>query len=82
MGDPEINARIEAYEMAYRTQARAPELMDFSQESQETLDLYGVKKEDQLRQQLSACPPPSRAGTRFIQLYHGGWDAHNKRKAM
>ena len=44
MGDPEINARIEAYEMAYRMQARAPELMDFSKESQETLDLYGVKK--------------------------------------
>jgi hypothetical protein len=44
MGDPEINARIEAYEMAYRMQARAPELMNFSQESQDTLDLYGVKE--------------------------------------
>jgi hypothetical protein len=37
MGDPEINARIEAYEMAYRMQARAPELIDFDKESQETL---------------------------------------------
>ena len=68
MGDPEINARIEAYEMAYRMQARAPELMDFSQESQETLDLYGVKKGGS--NLPATCLPvvwPSRE--RFIQLY-------------
>ena len=77
MGDPEINARIEAYEMAYRMQARAPELMNFSQESQDTLDLYGVKegKSDYASNCLLARRLAER-GTRFIQLYHAGWDAH------
>ena len=42
-GDPEISARISAYEMAFRMQVRAPELMDFSQESKETLEMYGIK---------------------------------------
>ena len=42
-GDPEITARIDAYEMAYRMQSQAPKLMDLSQESQATLDLYGTK---------------------------------------
>ena len=44
VADPEIQTRIDAYEMAYRMQMRAPELMDFSSESQETLDLYGAKQ--------------------------------------
>jgi len=43
VGDPEIETRINAYEMAYRMQSSAPELMDISAESQATLDLYGVK---------------------------------------
>ena len=42
VGDPEIATRIDAYEMAFRMQSRAPELMDFAQETQETLDLYGA----------------------------------------
>ena len=43
VGDPEIGARIENYELAYRMQSSAPELMDLSEESEETLALYGVK---------------------------------------
>ncbi len=43
VGDPEISTRIDAYEMAYRMQTRAPELMDLSKESKETLNLYGAK---------------------------------------
>ena len=78
MGDPEINARIEAYEMAYRMQARAPELMDFAQESQETLDLYGVKKgKSDFASNCLLARRLAERGTRFIQLYHAGWDAHN-----
>jgi hypothetical protein len=41
-GDPEIATRIAAYEMAYRMQTSAPELMDLSGETKETLDLYGA----------------------------------------
>jgi uncharacterized protein (DUF1501 family) len=78
MGDPEINARIEAYEMAYRMQARAPELMDFSKESQETLDLYGVKKgKSDFASNCLLARRLAERGTRFIQLYHSGWDAHS-----
>ena len=78
VGDPEINARIEAYEMAYRMQARAPELMDFASESKETLDLYGITpgKASYAANCLLARRLAER-GTRFIQLYHGGWDAHS-----
>jgi len=78
MGDPEINARIEAYEMAYRMQARAPELMDFSQESQATLDLYGAKPgQSGYATNCLLARRLAERGTRFIQVYQGGWDAHN-----
>ena len=78
MGDPEINARIEAYEMAYRMQARAPELIDFDKESQETLDLYGVKKgRSNFASNCLLARRLAERGTRFIQLYHSGWDAHS-----
>ena len=43
VGDPEINARIAQYEMAFRMQTSVPELTDLSGESRETLDLYGIK---------------------------------------
>ena len=83
MGDPEINARIEAYEMAYRMQARAPELMDFSKESQETLDLYGVKKgKSDFASNCLLARRLAERGTRFIQLYHSGWDAHSNVEGM
>ena len=42
-GDPEINTRISAYEMAYRMQTSGPELIDFSKESRKTLDMYGAE---------------------------------------
>src|SRR5690606_3143920 len=43
VGDPEIASRIAAYEMAFRMQASAPELIDLAQESRNTLDLYGAE---------------------------------------
>src|SRR5688572_32217314 len=43
VGDPEIATRINAYEMAYRMQSSAPELLDFSQESAATMEMYGAK---------------------------------------
>ena len=75
--DPEIATRIESYEMAYRLQASAPELMDFKQESQATLDMYGAKPGD--GSYASNCLLARRLaerGVRFIQLYHTNWDSH------
>jgi hypothetical protein len=76
-GDPEINTRIAAYEMAYRMQSSAPELIDLSGESQATLDLYGVEpaKPSFARNCLLARRLVER-GVRFIQLYHTNWDSH------
>ncbi|MHC4875160.1 MAG: DUF1501 domain-containing protein [Planctomycetota bacterium] len=80
VGDPEITTRINAYEMAYRMQTRAPELMDFSQESQETLDLYGANPGDGNASFANNCLLARRLaerGVRFIQVYHSGWDHHS-----
>ena len=76
-GDPEIATRISAYEMAYRMQSSAPELIDLSGESPETLALYGVEKDQPsfARNCLLARRLVER-GTRFIQLYHTNWDSH------
>jgi len=64
--------------MAYRMQARAPELMDFSQESQATLDLYGAKPgQSGYATNCLLARRLAERGTRFIQVYQGGWDAHN-----
>lgn len=74
-----IETRIESYEMAYRMQARAPELMDFSQEDQKTLDLYGVQKDDQgsFAKNCLLARRLAERGVRFIQLYQSGWDHHS-----
>ena len=78
VGDPEIATRIAAYEMAYRLQTSAPELMDLKQENQATLDLYGCKpdKPSFARACLLARRMVER-GVRFVNIYHEGWDAHS-----
>ncbi len=78
--DPQIATRINAYEMAFRMQARAPELMDFSAESAETLDLYGAQPGNGQAAFANNCLLARRLaerGVRFIQLYHAGWDHHS-----
>ncbi|MFT7631469.1 MAG: hypothetical protein ACI87E_002507 [Mariniblastus sp.] len=77
VGDPEIKTRIAAYEMAYRMQSSAPELMDVSSETQETLDLYGVEpgKPSYAANCLLARRLIER-DVRFVQLYHTNWDHH------
>jgi hypothetical protein len=75
--DPEIATRISAYEMAFRMQASVPELTDLSGESQKTLDMYGAQPGD--GSYASNCLLARRLiekGTRFVQLYHRGWDHH------
>ncbi|GAA4440152.1 DUF1501 domain-containing protein [Bremerella cremea] len=80
LGDPEIRTRMEAYEMAFRMQSRAPELMEFSQETQETMDLYGANPSDPKQAFANNCLLARRLaerGVRFVQVYHAGWDHHS-----
>ena len=79
--DPEIATRISQYELAFKMQMSIPRLMDMSDETQETLDLYGTKGADGtfggnclLARRLAE------RGVRFIQLYHRGWDHHGEVK--
>ncbi|MEY4393207.1 MAG: hypothetical protein RL595_456, partial [Planctomycetota bacterium] len=76
-GDPEIASRIASYEMAYRMQSSAPELIDLSREDQRTLELYGpdVAKPSFARNCILARRLVER-GVRFVQLYHTDWDHH------
>jgi len=76
-GDAEISTRIAAYEMAYRMQTSAPELIDLAGESEATLKLYGVEKDQPsfARNCLLARRLVER-GVRFVQLYHTNWDSH------
>ncbi len=75
--DPEIETRIEQYELAYRMQTSVPELMDISKESPETHALYGTEpgKKSFANNCLLARRLVER-GVRFVQLYHRGWDNH------
>jgi uncharacterized protein (DUF1501 family) len=82
MGDPEIAARISAYEMAYRMQHVAPEVMDISQEPQSIRDLYGA--EPGKPTYANACLLARRLiekGVRFVQIFHESWDQHGNLKA-
>lgn len=77
-GDPEIATRINSFEMAFRMQAVAPDLMDISKESKETLDMYGA--EPGKASFANNCLLARRLvekGVRFVQLYHEAWDQHS-----
>ena len=75
--DPEVEARIAAYEMAFRMQTSIPELIDFSDEPQHVLDLYGAKPGDgSFASNCLLARRMAERGVRFIQLYHRGWDHH------
>ncbi len=75
---PEVATRIAAYEMAFRLQSSAPELMDLRSESKETLEMYGCDpdKPSFARACLLARRMIER-GVRFVNIYHEGWDAHS-----
>ncbi|MBL7647610.1 MAG: DUF1501 domain-containing protein [Candidatus Hydrogenedentes bacterium] len=76
--DPEINARIAQYEMAYRMQFSVPELTDISGESPSVLESYGpdVHKRGTYAANCLLARRMAERGVRFIQLYHRGWDQH------
>ena len=76
--DPEIATRTAQYEMAFKMQSAVPDLTDMTGETQETLDLYGVKQPGD-GSFASNCLLARRLlerGVRFVQLYHRGWDHH------
>jgi hypothetical protein len=77
IGDPEIATRINSFELAYRMQTSAPELMDLGKESKETLELYGAEpgKASYANNCLLARRLIER-GVRFVQLFHEAWDHH------
>jgi hypothetical protein len=77
--DPEINARINQYEMAFRMQTSVPELVDVSNEPQSILDLYGpdVRKPGSFANNCLLARRMAERDVRFIQLYHRGWDQHS-----
>ena len=77
MGDPEIATRINSFEMAYRMQSSAPELMDLSKEPKHILDMYGVELGK--TNYASACLLARRMierGVRFVEIFHESWDQH------
>jgi len=78
LADPEIASRIASYEMAFKLQTSAPELMNLKSESAETLALYGCdpEKPSFARAALLARRMIER-GVRFVNIYHEGWDAHS-----
>ena len=77
VANPEIDTRIAQYELAFRMQASVPELMDFSGEPEHVLDTYGVKGMDgSFAANCLLARRLAERGTRFIHLYHRGWDHH------
>jgi hypothetical protein len=79
MGDPEIATRINSFEMAYRMQSSAPELMDVSKEKQETLAMYGAEAgKPSFSMNCLLARRMIERGVRFVQLYHEGWDHHSE----
>ncbi len=77
VGDPEIATRISSFEMAYRMQASAPEVVDLARESKETLELYGAEPG---RSSFANCCLLARRlierGVRFVEIFHEAWDQH------
>jgi uncharacterized protein (DUF1501 family) len=78
--DPEVQTRIEQYEMAFRMQTSGPELIDFSKETKQTLEMYGANPGSPDAAFANNCLLARRLverGVRFVQLYHADWDHHD-----
>ena len=78
LGDPEINARVAQYEMAYRMQTSVPEVMDVANEPDEVFDFYGpdAREPGTFAANCLLARRLAERNVRFIQLYHPGWDHH------
>ncbi len=78
-GDPEISARIEQYELAYRLQSSVPDLMDLSKETPETFELYGeeAREPGTFAANCLLARRMVQRGVRFVQIFMRGWDMHS-----
>jgi hypothetical protein len=78
VGDPEINTRISAYELAFRMQTSVPELLDISGEPTHILEMYGpeVKRKGSYAYNCLLARRLAERGVRMTQLFHMGWDQH------
>src|SRR5919112_994198 len=76
--DPEINARVSQYEMAFRMQTAVPDAMDLHDEPDSIVDLYGpdARKPGTFAANCLLARRLAERGVRFIQLFHRGWDQH------
>lgn len=92
VGDPEIASRISQYELAFRMQAAAPELMDLSKEPKHVIDAYGIERTEpelkadrgggkgQFKAFSTNCLLARRLverGVRFVNIFHASWDHHS-----
>jgi len=81
MGDPEIATRIKNFELAFRMQTSAPELMDISSEPQHILDMYGaVPGESSFANNCLLARRLIERDVRFVELFHESWDQHGNLK--
>lgn len=77
VGDPEIETRINSFEMAYRMQSSTPELMDISGEPQHVLDMYGAEPgKPSFANNCVLARRLVERGVRFVELFHESWDQH------
>ena len=77
VGDPEIATRIQSYEMAFRMQSHAPEVMDISKEPRHVLDMYGATPgESSFANNCLLARRLVERGVRFVELFHEAWDQH------
>jgi hypothetical protein len=77
-GDPEIMAKVQQYEMAFRMQSSVPEITDVSRESDQIIKMYGPDclVPGTYAANCLLARKLSESGVRFVQLYHQGWDQH------
>jgi hypothetical protein len=81
VGDPEIGTRISSFEMAYRMQTSAPELMDISKEPKHILSMYGAEPgKPSFANNCLLTRRLLERGVRFLQLFHEAWDQHGNLK--
>lgn len=79
VGDPEIETRIDAFQLAYRMQSSVPELMDVSREPAHVLESYGAEPgKPSFAANCLLARRLAESGVRFIQLYDRGWDHHDR----